>query len=117
MLDRTIVLLCAPPLLRKRQYEQWRRAIGIGAEKGSMKRAAGYLFPCFVCGEQGILGVDGFGSKGLIRPRNIMHETCYAELPQETKDLYSHRDRKHIQRRKHRRVSRASLNRVASKGE
>lgn len=113
MLDRTIVIPVAPRLLVARQYEQWRRAIGIGVPRGSQKTTAGYRFPCWICGEEGILGVGGFGSKGLIRPRNIMHSMCYETLTTEQRRLFRHRDVKHELYRAQRRKSRRNLDRVS----
>lgn len=111
MLDRTIVLPVAPPLLYKRQMEQWRRAMGIGCKRGSVKRSAGYSFPCWICKEEGILGVDGFGSKGMIRPRNIMHEECFETLTIEERRVFRHRDVKHTLFRVDRRKSKRNLDR------
>lgn len=113
MLSRRIVLPVAPPLLVKRQYEQWHRSMGIGYPRGSQKRTAGYTFPCWQCGVDGILGVDGFGSKGMIRPRNIMHEECFEKLTTEQRRLFRHRDVKHEMLRAQRRKSKRNLDRVS----
>lgn len=105
----------APELLRKRQYAQWRAAIGIGVPRGSMKTSAGFKFPCWICGEEGILGVDGFGSKGIVRPRNVMHEACYEGLTTEQLQRYRHTDTKHILFAMQRRRARRSLDRESKK--
>lgn len=68
MLSRKIVLPVCDRRLVERQRAQWRRAWTTGPERGPK-----YEYPCWVCGEIGEIGVDGFGAKGLIRPRNFMH--------------------------------------------
>lgn len=110
MLDRKLVLLVADPALQRKQNAQWYRAF-----RGGIKTGPGYEFPCWECGEIGILGKDGFGNKGsLIRPRNIMHAECWEQLvPDEEKNYRMYVDAKHVLRRLQRHKSKRNLDRVA----
>ena len=58
-MDREIVIPVADRRLIRRMNAQWYRAF-----RGGIKTGPGYEYPCWVCGEIGILGKAGFGSKG-----------------------------------------------------
>ncbi|UVF61499.1 hypothetical protein SEA_DALANDE_86 [Gordonia phage DalanDe] len=108
MLDRTIVLPVADQRLVRRMNEQWYRAF-----RGGIQTGRKYEYPCWVCGEIGIMGKAGFGAKGLVRPRNMMHAECFEGLDPETRARYKHTDTKHILRRYQRHRAKKNLDRVA----
>lgn len=107
MLDRTLVIPVADPRLISKQTRQWMRAFN-----GGPKRGPGYEYPCWVCGEIGMIGVDGFGAKGLVRPRNMQHMECWDSVDDKTRQMWRIRDTKHILRRAQRMRSKRNLDRV-----
>ena len=105
MIRTKVVLLECPPELKLRYAKNLRAKLW--NQKSEINRGPGYIYPCWVCKEEGVLAVDihGFGE---VRPRNMMHKECYEGLSDEQRAINRHRDTKHVFHRMMRRQSKKS---------
>ncbi|WAA19889.1 hypothetical protein SEA_KABOCHA_103 [Gordonia phage Kabocha] len=111
MLDRRIVCPVAPEGMALRQWNQIHRTF---IKHQKPKEGPGYEWPCWVCGEIGMIGVDGFGNKGtLVRPRNMQHLECWESVDDETRRKWRRWDTRHVLFRRDRRKSQRSYDREA----
>lgn len=109
--DRRIVCPVAPKGMALRQYNQIYRVFN---QHQKPKEGPGYEWPCWICGEIGMIGVDGFGNKGtLIRARNMQHQECWESVDDQTRKIWRIRDTRHILFRRDRRKSQRSYDREA----